>query len=154
MISKPRARQQNTACSDIHCACIWCVGVRTGSSGQVYQLTACVASVQILLCTPQNFLCCSSIIFPKHWSIRKPIILLLHKCHTNRILYAFFHSARCFGLIYTAVCAEKMFLIFLGVSLGTLLLLSHSTSVYTKFQLHPKNLQQLFLKVLYKGSRM
>lgn len=107
MISKPRARPQNTACSDIHCACIWCVGVRTGSSGQVYQLTACVASVQILLCTPQNSLCCSSIIFPKHWSIRKPIILLLHKCHINRILYAFFHSARCLGLIYTAVCAEK-----------------------------------------------
>lgn len=118
MISKPRARQQNTTCSDIHCACIWCVGVRTGSSGQVYQLTACVASVQILLCTPQNSLCCSSIIFPKHWSIRKPIILLLHKCHINRILYAFFHSVRCLGLIYTAGCAEKHVLCISGCLCG------------------------------------
>lgn len=50
---------------------------------------------------------------------------------------------------------KNMFFVFLGVSVGTLLLLSHSTSVYTKFQLHPKNLQQLLLlKVLYKGSRM
>lgn len=54
---------------------------------------------------------------------------------------------------------KNMFLIFLGVSLhhywgllgsGTLLLLSHSTSIYTKFQLHPKYLLKLlFLKVLY-----
>lgn len=94
---------------------------------------------------------------PQAWSIRKPIILLLHKCPINRILYGFFAQPIIWAHLYCCIFWKTCSLYF-WVSLctttgaywglGTLLLLSHSTSVYTKFQLHPKYLQQLlFLEV-------